>query len=175
SDPFYSNIQGGFANIATSGLSVGENYSASVFGRLQYNYNRKYFLSGNVRRDGASQLGENTKYGVYWGASAGWEIAQEDFWTSAGLNKIFSSFKLRGSYGKVGNIAGLSNYGTLSTYGAGLYGTNPTLVFSNAGNPNLSWETSKKTDVGLLFGVMNDRIMGDIAFYKNNIDGLILA
>jgi len=175
SDPFYSNIQGGFANIATSGLSVGENYSASVFGRLQYNYNRKYFLSGNVRRDGASQLGENSKYGVYWGASAGWEIAQEDFWASIGLNKIFSSFKLRGSYGKVGNIAGLSNYGTLSTYSAGLYGTNPTLIFSNAGNPNLSWETSKKTDIGLLFGVMNDRITGDIAFYKNNIDGLILA
>lgn len=177
SDPFYTNIQGGFANIFTSNTAgnIGENYLLSYFGRLQYNYRNKYFFSGNVRRDGASQLGANSKYGTFWGLSLGWEAAKENFWTTAGLDKIFSSFKLRGSYGKVGNITGLSNYGTLSTYSAGLYAANAGLSFSNAGNPNLTWETSTKTDIGLNFGILRDRITGEITYYKNNIDGLILA
>ncbi len=146
----------------------------SEFGRVLYNYNKKYFLTGNIRRDGASQLGSNLKFGTFWGASLGWEIAQEGFWANAGLDKVFSSFRLRGSYGKVGNIAGLGNFGALSTYGAGLYGTGATLTFNNAGNADLTWETSKKTDVGFSFGILNDRISGDLAFYKNDIDGLIL-
>jgi TonB-dependent starch-binding outer membrane protein SusC len=175
SDPFYTNIQGGWANIASTGLSIGENYLLSYFGRLQYNYKSKYFVSANIRRDGASQLGLNNKYGTFWGISAGWEITKEKFWESANLDKAFSSFKVRGSYGKVGNIGGLANYGTLSTYAAGLYGTNPSLVFSNAGNPDLTWETSTKTDVGISFGILKERITADIAYYKNNIDGLILA
>jgi TonB-linked SusC/RagA family outer membrane protein len=175
SDPFYNNIQGGWANIATAGLSIGENYLLSEFGRLNYNYKLKYFISANIRRDGASQLGLNKKYGTFWGLSGGWEITKENFWQSAHFDKLFSSFKLRGSYGRVGNIAGLSNYGTLSTYSAGLYGTNPTLVFSNAGNPNLGWETSTKTDVGFNAGILKDRFTIDFAYYNNNIDGLILA
>lgn len=176
SDPFYTNIQGGFGTVALAGTSgnIGENYLISNFGRLNYSFDRKYIVSGTLRRDGASQLGANNKYGTFYGVSAGWEIAREGFWTSAHLDRVFSSFKLRGSYGRVGNIAGLSDFGTLSTYGAGLYATNPTLGFSNAGNPNLQWETSTKTDVGFSFGILNDRITGELAFYRNNIDGLIL-
>jgi TonB-linked SusC/RagA family outer membrane protein len=176
SDPFYTNLQGGFTGApTTAGLTIGENYLLSGFGRIQYNYSGKYFLSGNIRRDGASQLGINSKYGTFWGASVGWEVAKESFWTAAGFDKIFSSFKLRGSYGKVGNISGLGNYGTLSTYGAGVYGTGSTLTFSNAGNPNLTWETSKKTDIGLNLGLFRDKITMEMTYYKNNIDGLILA
>lgn len=176
SDPFYTNIQGGFTGAPTTqGLAIGENYLQSQFGRFQYNYANKYFLSANLRRDGASQLGKNFKYGTYWGASGGWEIAKEKFWDDMGMTRIFSSFKLKASYGKVGNIGGLSNFGTLSTYGAGLYGTGATLVFTNAGNPNLTWETSKKTDVGVSLGLFKDRITAEFTYYKNNIDGLILA
>lgn len=176
SDPFYTNIQGGFGTVALANTAgnIGENYLISNFGRLNYSYDKKYFLSGSLRRDGASVLGSNNKYGTFWGASAGWEIAQEKFWTDARLNNVFSSFKIRGSYGRVGNIAGLSNYGTLSTYGAGLYGGGATLQFTNAGNPSLQWETSTKTDLGFSFGILKDRITGEVAYYKNNIDGLIL-
>ncbi|MDQ6756678.1 MAG: SusC/RagA family TonB-linked outer membrane protein, partial [Bacteroidota bacterium] len=177
SDPFYTNIQGGFLNIFTAGTAgnIGENYLLSEFGRLQYNYNKKYFISGNIRKDGASQLGATHKYGTFWGVGVAWEVAREEFWNTSKLNNVFSSFKLRGSYGRVGNIAGLSNFGTLSTFSAGLYGGNPTLVFTNAGNPDLQWETSTKTDVGLSFGILKDKITADIAYYRNNIDGLILG
>ncbi len=176
SDPFYTNIQGGFGTVALSNTAgnIGENYLASIFGRLNYDFAKKYFISGNIRRDGASQLGTNNKYGIFWGISAGWEITKENFWSTAGLDKVFSSFKVKGSYGRLGNIAGLSNFGSLSTYGAGLYATNPTLGFANAGNADLKWETSTKTDISLGFGILKDRITGEITYYNNNIDGLIL-
>lgn len=174
SDPAFTNIQGGWATPNTTGLGIGENYLYSEFGRMQYNFDRKYFITANLRRDGASQLGANSKYGTFWGVSAGWEVANENFWSSAGLDKVFSSFKVRGSHGRVGNISGLGNFASLSTFGSGLYGGNATVVFNQAGNSNLGWETSTKTDIGINFGFLNDRITSEITYYKNNIDGLLL-
>ncbi len=174
SDPAFVNIQGGWATPNAAGLAIGENYLYSEFGRLQYNYDRKYFITANVRRDGASQLGASTKYGVFYGVSAGWEIVRENFWTSMRLDKVFSSFKLRASYGKVGNIGGVGNFASLSQYGSGLYGGNGTVLFNQAGNADLQWETSKKTDIGFSFGLMNDRLTGEFTYYNNDVDGLIL-
>jgi TonB-linked SusC/RagA family outer membrane protein len=174
SDPAFTNIQGGWATPNTSGLSIGENYLYSEFGRVQYNYDRKYYLTGNLRRDGASQLGANTKYGTFWGVSAGWEVMNEKFWSAAKMDRIFSSFKVRASYGKVGNIGGLGNFASLSQYGSGLYGGGATVQYSQAGNPNLTWETSKKTDVGINFGILKDKITAEIGYYNSNNDGLLL-
>jgi len=173
-DPEFKNIQGGWATPNTAGLGIGENYLYSEFSRLQYNYDRKYFIGGSLRRDGASQLGADSKYGTFWGVSAGWEITRENFWESAGIDNVFSSLKLRGSYGRVGNIGGLGNFASLSTFGSGLYGGNGTVVFNQAGNPDLQWETSTKLDLGFNFGFFNDRLTGDFTYYKNDIDDLIL-
>ncbi|MET0243749.1 MAG: SusC/RagA family TonB-linked outer membrane protein, partial [Flavitalea sp.] len=173
-DPFFNNIQGNWTTPNTSGLGIGENYLYSEFGRLTYDLDKKYFLSGNIRRDGASQLGINGKYGTFFGASVGWEITQEKFWAASKLDRIFSSFRVRGSYGKVGNIGGLGNFASLSLFGSGLYGGNGTNVFAQAGNSDLSWETSHKTDAGISFGFLNDRITAEIDYYFNDIDGLLL-
>ena len=172
SDPAYNVIQAGWVTPNTAGLTLGQNYLLSTFGRLNYNFNRKYYLSGNIRQDEASQLG--IKKGVFWGASAGWEITKEKFWTNAGIDKVFSSFKLRGSYGKVGNISGIGDFTPYSTFSSGLYGGAATLGFSSVGNNKLQWETSTKTDFGFSFGILKDRLTGELAYYKNNIDGLIL-
>ncbi|MEO6722295.1 MAG: SusC/RagA family TonB-linked outer membrane protein [Ferruginibacter sp.] len=172
SDSAYTDVQAGFVTNNASNLLFGENYLYSTFGRLNYNYNKKYFLSGNVRKDEYSALG--VKENTFWGASAGWEIAQEKFWADAGINIIFSGFKLRGSYGKVGNLSGIGNYAPYSTYGSGLYGGNATLSFNVIGNPNIQWETSTKTDIGATFGLFKDRLTFDFAVYKNNIDNLLL-
>jgi len=173
-DPEFKNIQGGWTTPNVAGVGIGEDYLYSEFGRLQYNFDTKYFLTASLRKDGASQLGANSKYGTFWGVSAGWEITKENFWSGANLDKVFSSFKLRGSYGKVGNIAGLGNFASLSVFGSGLYGGTGTVSFSQAGNENLTWETSTKTDVGFSLGILNDRITADVGFYKNDINGLIL-
>lgn len=174
SDPYFTNTQGGYTVNNPVGLSIGENYLYSQFGRLNYNFAKKYYISGNLRQDEYSGLGFNNRKGVFWGVSAGWEITKEAFWTAAGIDKIFSSFKLRGSYGKVGNINGIGNYESFNTYSPGLYGGSATIGYNRSGNPDLTWETSKKTDVGFNFGILNDRITGEISYYKNDIDGLVL-
>lgn len=174
SDPAFTNIQGGWATPNTAGLGIGENYLYSEFARAQYNYNRKYFLTANVRRDGASQLGANSKYGTFWGVSASWDVLTEKFIQNMKLDQVLSSLRLRASYGKVGNIGGLGNFASLSSYGSGLYGGGATVAYSQAGNPNLTWETSKKTDIGLNFGLFNDRLTAEIGYYNSNNDGLLL-
>ena len=173
SDSAYTNAQSGYTTNNPAGLTLGENYLISTFGRLNYNYKRKYFLSGNLRQDKYSALG--IKEGTFWGASAGWEIAQESFWKNSGISKTVSSLKFRGSYGKVGNFAGLGNYSAYSSYASGIYGGTSTLQFSTVGNDKIQWETSTKTDIGFSFGLFKDRITGEFSYYKNDIDHLILG
>lgn len=174
SDPVFTNIQGGWTVNNPSNLAIGDNYLYSQFGRLNYDFDKKYYISANVRQDEYSGLGKNERKGTFYGASVGWEITKEQLWADAGIDKIFSSFKIRGSHGKVGNISGINNYESYTTYGSGLYGGLGTLNFNRSGNPDLTWETSKKTDVGISFGILNDRITGEFSYYKNDIDGLIL-
>lgn len=173
SDSAYTNVQSGFTVNNPFDLDLGENYLLSYFGRLNYNFDNKYFLSGNIRQDEYSALG--IKKGIFWGVSAGWEIAKENFWNAAGIDKVFSSFKIRGSYGKAGNVGGIGNYATYSTYGSGLYGGLATLGFSAVGNDKITWETSKKLDVGFSYGLLNNRITGSFTYYKNDIDNLLLG
>lgn len=176
-DPLYSNIQGGWQNVYdwNTDNRVYDNYLFSYFGRLQYNYLQKYFLTANVRQDDYSALGINNKTGTFWGFSAGWEIMKEQFWTDSSLANIFSNFKLRASYGKVGNVGGLGDFAALNTYSATLYGGQPGLSYSATGNPDLEWETSKKLDIGVNFGLLKNRLDGEIVYYRNNIDGLIFG
>ena len=172
SDPAFTVIQAGWVTPNTSGLVFGENYLLSYFGRATYDFNKKYFLSGNIRRDEYSAFAE--KASTFWGASAAWEIAKENFWEKAGLGNIFNSFRLRGSYGKVGNTAGINDFATFSSYGSGLYGGLPTLQYNGAGNSGLQWETSTKIDVGVNFSLLKDRIQIEATRYYNDIKDLIL-
>jgi TonB-linked SusC/RagA family outer membrane protein len=171
-DPFFTTFQGNFTNIASSGNAQGTNYLVSFFGRLNYNYARKYLLSFTARRDGYSALAK--KYGNFYGGSLGYAISEEDFWKNSGFGQVVSFLKITGSYGKVGNINGLGDFAALNTYTSGLYAANATLSYTNAGNPDLRWETSKKTDVGVSFGLLQDRLTGEVAYYRNMADGLIL-
>jgi len=172
SDPAFNIIQAGWVTPNTSGLDFGENYLLSYFGRATYDFDKKYFLSGNIRRDEYSAFAD--KASTFWGASAGWEIAKENFWDKAGLSNIFNNFRLRGSYGKVGNTAGIGNYVIYSSYNSGLYGGLPTLGFNFAGNANLQWETSTKIDVGLNLSMFKDKIQIEATRYYNDIKDLIL-
>ncbi len=170
SDPVYNVIQAGWGINNSAGSVYGENYLLSVFGRLNYDFDKKYFISGNIRQDEYSALPFQKE--IFWGVSAAWDVSKENFWSS--LEKTFSSFKLRSSYGKVGNTGGIGDYASYSTYGSGLYGGTPTLVFNQAGNNNLKWETSKKFDAGVTFGILKERINLDITYYKNDVSNLIL-
>jgi hypothetical protein len=131
-------------------------------------------LSASFRRDGFSGLATGHKYGNFGGGSLGWNIAEEDFFKSSALSSTVSLLKVRASYGQVGNV-NIGNYPALSTYSSGVYGGVASLTTSQTGNPDLHWETSKKYDYGLNVGLFANRIVVDVDYYNNNIDGLILA
>ncbi len=169
-DPVYTNIQAGWGINNPAGNLLSENYLLSYFGRINYDFKKKYFFTANLRQDEYSALPFQVE--TFWGASVGWDLTKEKLWGK--MNNVFSSFKLRSSYGKVGNTGGIGDFASYSTFGSGLYGGNPTLIFNQAGNNNLGWETSKKFDVGLNFGILKERITIEANYYKNNASNLIL-
>ncbi len=173
-DPFFKTYQGSWTNVAMGGGSMGENYYISYFGRANFNFNKKYFIEGSVRRDGLSGLAAGKKYGTFFGASAMWNASNEKFVEDA-IGSIFSDVRLKASYGKVGNSSAVGDFSSLFLYGSGLYATAPTLAFSQAGNADLKWETSDKYDAGISFSLLKDRIQAEINYYYNNINGLVLS
>jgi TonB-dependent starch-binding outer membrane protein SusC len=172
-DIFFETFQGNYTNIAAAGLLQGENYLISYFSRLNYDFGKKYFASINFRRDGYSAWAN--KYGNFYGASVGYTLSEEEFWKNSAALSNISYLKFTASYGEVGNSQGIGNYASLQTYSSGLNAANATLFYSGAGNTALTWETSKKTDIGLNFGIFQDRIQGELAWYKNLVDGLIMS
>ena len=173
-DPFFKTYQGAWTNVYMGGGGMGENYYLSYFGRANFNYNKKYFVEGSVRRDGFSGLAAGNKYGTFWGASAMWSASNEQFISDA-VGSIFSDIRLKASYGRVGNISAVGDFSSLFLYGSGLYATAPTLAFTQAGNADLKWETSDKYDGGISFSLLKDRIQAELSYYYNNINGLVLS
>ncbi len=176
-DPFITNYQGAYVNISAPTTTLGanlqsENYLLSYFGRLNYDFSKKYLASINFRRDGYSAWAE--KWGNFYGASLGYIVSEEDFWKNAPFAGTVNFLKFTGSYGEVGNSQGVDDFASLFTYENNYYGDNATLYYSSPGSPRLTWETSKKTDFGVTFGLFNDRITGDLSYYRNLVDGLIL-
>jgi len=153
--------------------SVSGNYSKSAtesfFGRVNYDYNNKYFIQATVRRDGLSSLGTSNRYGNFPGFSVGWRPTQENFWKF----KFFNDIKLKGSYAIVGNP--IPGFRYLSTYGSAPYGNIGGIAVSNVGNPELKWERSKKTDIGVELTFWNNRVNLVADWFKNDIDQIILA
>jgi TonB-linked SusC/RagA family outer membrane protein len=174
SDPFFTNIQGGFQTNNFAGLANTENYLLSYFARLNYNFAEKYFVSATGRQDQYSAFGSNNKTGRFYGLSGGWEISKENFWVNSFLGRAFSSFKLRGGYGTVGNSS-LGDFSALSFYGAGLYGGTSALTFTQAGNQNLKWENTGKTDLGITFSMLKDKLNVELGYYNDGYKDLILA
>jgi TonB-linked SusC/RagA family outer membrane protein len=172
-DPSYTNYQGGFRNIAPTGNLFSENALLSYFSNLSYDYKKKYLLSINFRRDGLSALAEGNKFGNFGGASIGWNISEENFFKNSSIVNVIGNLKIRGSYGIVGNSE-IGDYPSIGTYNSSTYGGEPTLIYTQTANPNLKWETSKKLDLGLNFSLLNNRVLVELDYYRNTIDGLIL-
>ncbi|UOQ74278.1 SusC/RagA family TonB-linked outer membrane protein [Hymenobacter cellulosilyticus] len=173
-DIFFDTFQGNFTNVAVAGNYQGENYLLSYFGRLNYDFAKKYLVTVNVRRDGYSAWAKNNKWGNFYGASLGYILSEEGFWKNTSFLAPISFFKLTGSMGNVGNNQGIDDFASQQLYASGLYGSAATIYYTKAGNPALTWEKSQKTDVALAFGLLDNRIEGDVSYYKNLVDGLIL-
>jgi TonB-linked SusC/RagA family outer membrane protein len=174
SDPFFKTYQGAWVTAGMGGGGQGENYFLSYFGRVNFNYNKKYYFEVSARRDGFSGLSAGNQFGNFGGASLMWNAFNESFIANSAIGRLFSDIRLKASYGRVGNMSGIGDFSSLFLYSSGVYGAVPTLTFSQAGNANLQWETSNKYDAGLSFGLMKDKIQVDLNYFYNDINGLIL-
>ena len=147
----------------------------SYFGRLNYTLDKKYTLSGQIRRDGNSTLGDK-KFGNFWSVGGSWNIMNESF-----APKALSSATLRASYGVLGNIpyadqwnSQYSQYSTFqldSQYGWG--GNNGYGYVVTPGNKDLTWEESSHLDIGADFGFFNDRLKFTLDYYNKYTDAAI--
>ena len=148
-DPFFKVYQGSWVTAGMGGGGVSENYFLSYFGRFNVNYDRKYYFEASVRRDAYSGLSVGNEWGTFGGASVMWNLSRESFIANSDIGANVSDLRLKASYGRVGNISGIGSYESLFLYGSGVYGTAPTWLFTQAGNPDLRWEASDKFDAGL--------------------------
>jgi TonB-linked SusC/RagA family outer membrane protein len=144
----------------------------SYFGRVSYNYDRKYIAEFSVRTDGTSNFGPDRRYGFFWSVGAGWNMSDET-WFSAALPFVNLS-KIRASYGAAGD-PGAIPFGWEATYGisGGYQGVNG-LSLNRLANPILQWANSRKFDVSLDYGFFNNRISGTLTYF-NTVNTAILV
>ncbi|GGD41462.1 SusC/RagA family TonB-linked outer membrane protein [Emticicia aquatilis] len=144
---------------------------ASYFTRLNYKFNDKYLLGLSARVDGSSRFGADNRYGFFPAVSAGWVLSEESFLKNI---ELISFLKLRASWGKTGN-AEIGNFPQLGLFtGDAGYGTLPGQRPSQLANPSLGWESTQQIDIGLDFGILKNRINGEIDYYEKNTTGLLL-
>ncbi len=142
----------------------------SYFTRVNYTLKDRYTFQATARADGASQFGENNRYGFFPTVAAGWIMSEEPFFNS----NIFNFVKLKSSFGILGNAAIPPNQwiGTINT--VGFYNNQPIRFPSRFDNPDLKWETTNTFDAGVELGMFNDRLSIEASYYlKKTKDALL--
>jgi len=141
----------GMRDLTTAGTDQGNEYYkqearlASYFADVHYSYADKYYLSGSFRRDGSSVFGTDNRWGNFWSVGGKWRISGEEFLSE---NEIITNATLRASYGTVGN-QDISWYAARGFYSSGYnYNQMPGMRPTSIPNPELTWEVSKKFDIG---------------------------
>ncbi|MDX8552835.1 TonB-dependent receptor [Tenacibaculum sp. 1B UA] len=158
------------ATPTTVGSIFEKNRLYSYFGRLDYNFDEKYYFGTGVRKDASSIFAPDNRWGTFWSVAAGWSIYDEFFKG----NEVVNSLKLRASYGTVGNQNINQQFTYIDEYGLGFNiltnpGSNPTSL----GNKGLKWETHNKLNVGLDFGFFNNKLYGSVEYYDNRVSDLL--
>ena len=148
----------------------------SLFARVNYAYQDKYLASFNFRRDGSSRLDPSDRYGNFYSGSVGWRIDRENFLKNS---KTVSLLKLRASIGQLGNQE-IGNNAYVSIVSGGFYypfGGVPTqgYTITSEGNPNVKWETSTQSDVGLDLGLFNNALQFTADYFIKNTSNVLLS
>ncbi len=149
----------------------------SYFGNLDYDYSNKYGIGATLRRDASSRFTGDNKWGTFWSVSGRWNIDKESFMD----NTAFNMLKLRASYGTTGNqeVNGTGYFNGLTLteelYGFGTaYGGNPGVLYGSLPNPDLKWETTAQTNIGLDFNVWS-KLSGSLDFYNRKTTDLFTS
>lgn len=160
--------------------SANINELQSYFGRVTYQYHNKYLVTATVRADGSSKFGANNKYGVFPSFAAAWRITEESFMKSS----PFSNLKLRAGWGRTGNqeippkitlAAFTSQVGANTSYPLFATGAYPAgTTFSRLANPDIQWEVSDQTNIGLDFDLFKGALSGTIDWFNKVSNNILL-
>ena len=162
-------VDGGLQVLNVTGtpnaVSGGESEYAflSYLGQANYTFNSKYSLSASLRRDGSSRFGADNRYALFYSVGGSWKLIDESFMAN---QKVFSDLRLRASYGTSG-VADFGNYVAQQLYAFGqTYDGAPGSAPSTPGNPQLTWEKNKQTDIGLEWAILQNRLRGTFDVYR---------
>jgi TonB-dependent starch-binding outer membrane protein SusC len=176
-DAFSYNNLGGGATLQAPFSWREQSRLVSFFGKANYSFKDRYFLTGVIRRDGSSRFGAGNKWAVFPAVSAGWKISDEGFMQGKG----FSNLRLRAGYGLQGNQA-VSPYSSLillePNNGARYpFGDNVVtgVVPTRNENPNLKWEQTAQYNVAAEFGFKDNKYTGSVEYYRKNTEDLLLT
>ncbi len=182
-DPIYNPGIGQELTMANNRPTGNANISElqSYFARINYSFANRYLLTASFRMDGSTKFGENNKYGYFPSFSLGWNIKEEAFMA----NSAFSALKLRGGWGMTGNqeIEPKSTQALFKTevtsgtsyplYPSGAYP--PGTFFARFANPDLQWEATQQTNIGLEFGLFNGALNGSVDWFDKTTNNILLS
>lgn len=177
-DPTVGELGNANGNGDSKGLnSYTDNYmTEGIFSRLQYDYKERYFVSASYRRDASSRFAPGHRWGNFYSVGGAWQISKEDWFKVDFIDYL----KLKASYGEQGNDD-LSNASSNMFYAyADMYTTTYnaesdqySIVLSQKGNPELTWEKSKNFNIGFDFGLWKGRVNGSLEFYNRATSDLL--
>lgn len=154
------------------GDSYVEEIANSLFANAEYNYKEKYYVTGSIRRDGSSKFAPGHRWGTFWSAGAKWDLKKENFLKDV---EWLNDLSLSVNYGTTGNDSGTGSYGYFGSYGVGgLYNGESSLGIASMSNPDLTWETTAKWNVGLNFSIF-DRAHFQVDFYRNKSTDMLMS
>ncbi|MBV1924875.1 MAG: SusC/RagA family TonB-linked outer membrane protein [Flavobacteriaceae bacterium] len=136
-----------------------------------YDYKEKYLASASVRYDGSSNFGEDNTFGIFWSGSLGWNVAKEDFFKAEWINDL----KIRAAYGTTGNRNGIGRYSPQDNVAFDSYPGGSATRPSNIGNPELKWETTTTTNIGLELNMFNNRIRTVVDYFIRDTEDLLFS
>ncbi len=161
-------LNAGAQSSATNGGGSGPWAMESYLGRISYNYDNRYLLTGTYRRDGSSNFGAENRWGDFPSLSAAWRISQEKFFNVP----FISELKLRLETGLTGNQGG--GTGIFSPLGSGTSDVGSGFLPNRYGNPGIQWEETRTDNIGLNVGVLKNRISLEFDYYIKNTSNLLM-
>lgn len=176
--PFYAEYNVGGDVQSTSAATDQRHSLISYYGRLNYTFMNRYFLTATVRWDGSSRFAKDNRWGTFPSIALAWRISQEKFMKSAA--EWLNDFKIRASYGVTGQQDGIANYGYIPVYTPGLdgaqyqFGGSPIYTYRpEAYNPELKWETTDSWNFGVDLAFINHRLNFSADYYTRKTKNLL--
>ena len=168
-------VNAGSEVVSRSGQKLPRNIR-SLFGRINYNYEGRYLLSASIRRDGSSNFGAKNRFGLFPSLSVGWNITQESFFNVP----FISDLKIRGSWGKLGsdNLQPFQFVNALNITSQAAFGKAQTrrngIAQTQFANPDLKWEETTTTDIGLEASLLDGRIDITFDYFKKQSENILV-